>query len=357
MAYEHNLIELWQEIVERRYNPCQSICFIVDKPVKREVFAADFRDRIVHHLLYNYLSPVLEKHFIHDSYSCRKGKGTHYGIQRVDHFIRSCSDNYRKSCYILKMDIKGYFMAIDREILFEKLSAIIQINREKLSGNPDIILFLVQKTIFNDPVLDCIFRSHRRQWLGLPPTKSLFHAPPGKGLPIGNLTSQLFANFYLDDFDHFMKEKLKLHYYGRYVDDMVVFHPDLTYLKMVICATGQYLQEKLTLTLHPDKIYLQPYYRGVKFLGAMIKPNRIYIANRTKGNFFDAIERQNKIARDHKPTKEEQRQFLRSMNSYLGILRHYRTYRLRKRMLFRHLSAWWWNHVYLKGGIAKFSIK
>jgi hypothetical protein len=187
-----------------------------------------------------------------------------------------------------------------------------------------------------------------------PASKSLFHAGENKGLPIGNLTSQLFANFYLDDFDHFMKENLQLSYYGRYVDDMVVVHPDKNYLLMVIRYTSEYLIEKLSLTLHPKKIYLQPFSRGVQFVGAYIKPYRIYISNCTKGNFFEAIERQNVIARQHKPTREDILRFQSAMNSYLGILCHYRTYRLRKRMLFKNLSAWWCNHVYLRGGIAKF---
>ena len=98
----------------------QSICFIVDKPVKREIFAADFRDRIVHHLIFNYINAIFEKHFIKDSYSCRAGKGTSQGIERVDHFIRSCSENYHKDCWILKLDIKGYFMAMDRNILYQE---------------------------------------------------------------------------------------------------------------------------------------------------------------------------------------------------------------------------------------------
>lgn len=245
-------------------------------------------------------------------------------------------------------------MSIDREILFEKLLTIILKNREKISGNIEIILYLVKTTIFNDPVEGCVFRSHRRQWEGLPSSKSLFHAPKNKGLPIGNLTSQLFANFYLDEFDHFMKGKLKLRYYGRYVDDIAVVHNDVTYLLMVISETGEYLRKKLALTLHPNKIYLQPFSRGVKFLGAVIKPHRIYIARRTIGNFYAAIERQNLVARDHKPSLDERHQFISSMNSYLGIMKHYRTYRLRKGMIFKHLSVWWWNLVFMKGGIAKF---
>ena len=172
LHYESSLIHLCDDIFKRNYQPRRSIAFIVNKPVKREVFAADFRDRIVHHLIFNYIAPVFEKRFVNDSYSCRTGKGTHYGIQRVDHFIRSCSENYHKDCYILKMDIQGYFMSIDRLLLY----------------------------------------------------------------------------------------------------DIVVVHPDQDYLKTVIPAAREYLMTNLMLQLHPRKIYLQHYTKGVVFLGAVIKP-------------------------------------------------------------------------------------
>jgi hypothetical protein len=366
LHYEHNLIELYDEIINLCYEPRPSICFIVNKPVKREVFAADFRDRVIHHLIFNYISPVFEKRFINDSYSCRKGKGTHYGIQRVNHFIRSCSDNYHKDCYILKMDIQGYFMSIERSLLYEMVSRVIIKNSGKITGDNNYCnaasrcattLYLIRKTIFNDPVKGCIVKSKMSEWKGLPSSKSLFYAGKNQGLPIGNLTSQLFANIYLDEFDHFMKQQLKLKYYGRYVDDIVVVHPDQYYLKMVIPAVREYLKTKLMLQLHPRKIYLQHYTKGVVFLGASIKPYRIYIANRTKGNFYSAIQKQNEIARHHKPSKEERGKFLTSMNSYLGIMKHYKTHKLRKGMLFKNLSVWWWNYVCLKGGIAKFALK
>ena len=113
LDFESSLINLSEEITARNYSPQRSICFMVHRPVKREIFAADFRDRVVHHLIYNYIAPVFEKTFINDAYSCRVGKGTHYGIKRIDHFIRSCSQNYQHDCYILKLDIKGYFTPLD----------------------------------------------------------------------------------------------------------------------------------------------------------------------------------------------------------------------------------------------------
>lgn len=175
--------------------------------------------------------------------------------------------------------------------------------------------------------------------------------------PFDYLTSQLFGNIYLNNFDHFVKRDLKIKYYGRYVDDFILIHNDKDYLKSLISAMKEYLMKKDKLELHPNKIYLQHYSKGVKYLGAVIKPHRIYIANRTKGNFFTAIGKQNKIACDHKPDREEQEKFLSSMNSYLGIMKHYKTYNIRKKLLFKYLSTWWWNYVYLSDGIMYFVFK
>jgi len=351
--FEHNLFKLCEDIIERKYDPQPSICFIVNKPVKREIFAADFRDRVVHHYIYNHISPVFEKTFINDSYSCRKGKGTHYGIQRLDHFIRSCSHNYSKDCYILKLDIKGYFMSINRSILYRKIMDTLKIMRNRLDFDLPQVIYLLRKTIFNDPASNCIIKGKGTDWNGLPPTKSLFHARRNCGLPIGNLTSQLFGNIYLDELDHFIKRDLGIRYYGRYVDDFVLIHTDREYLKSIIPEIVRFLAENLKLELHKGKIYLQHYTRGCPYLGAVIKPHRIYIANRTKGNFFDAIIRHNQVVRDHKPSRDEQEHFLSSMNSYLGIMKHYRSWKIRKDIINKYLSGWWYNYFYLNCGYQK----
>jgi hypothetical protein len=353
--YENSLVQLCEEINNGTYEIGRSIAFIVDKPVKREIFAADFKDRVVHHLIIGKLNHLFEKQFIHDSYSCRVGKGTHFGIQRIDSFIRQCSVNYTNDCYILKLDLQGFFMSINKNILFAKLEKFI---KEKYQAtDKDLIIKLCKQVIFNDPTKNCIIKGNKSDWDALPLNKSLFHSKPNCGLPIGNLTSQVFANFYMDSFDHFVKHDLKIRYYGRYVDDFVIVHEDKEYLRNFIPKLSEYLQSVLQTTIHPKKIYLQHYSKGVKFLGTVILPNRIYIADRTKGNFYNAIEKQNQIARDHKPTKEEQQTFQSSMNSYLGIMKHYKSYKLRKQMIFKNLSAWWWNYVYLSGGICKFEMK
>jgi len=351
--YEQNLIDLCEEINQGTYRPGKSIAFIVDKPVKREIFAADFRDRVVHHLLINKLNHLFEKEFIYDSYACRVNKGTHFGIKRIDRFIRQCSMNYTRDCYILKMDIKGFFMHIDKTLLYPRLDEFIK--AKYFESDKTLILDLCEKIIFYDPAKNCIIKGKKNNWNGLPPDKSLFYSPENCGLPIGNLTSQVFANFYLNSLDHFIKHKLKIRYYGRYVDDFVLVHEDNEYLKSIIPAIRSFLLNDLHLQLHPKKIILQHYQKGVKYLGAFIKPGRIYMANRTKGNFYNAIQKHNAVVCDHKPSKNEKDSFLSSMNSYLGIMKHYKTYTLRKNIISKYISAWWWNYFYLSGGISKFS--
>jgi len=342
LVYEQNLLQLLDEINTGKYMPGRSIAFIIDKPVKREIFAADFRDRIVHHLIIQKLNPIFEQKFIYDSYSCRKGKGTHFGINRVDRFIRRCSSNYRKDCYVLKLDIKGFFMHINRKILYKKLHRFILDNYHH--SDKAKILELTNKIVFNDPKENCIIKGGKDRWKDLPESKSLFHSKDNCGLPIGNLTSQVFANFYMDSFDHFVKHDLKIKYYGRYVDDFVIVYQDKEYLKSLVPLLSNFLLSTLKLTIHPKKIYLQHYSKGVKFIGGVIKPHRIYIANRTKGNLYASIDKHNEIARDHKPTKEEKQAFMSSMNSYLGIMKHYKTYNIRKTMLKENISGWWENY-------------
>ena len=283
---EAYLFQLIDEISTYNYEIQRSICFIINKPVKREIFAADFRDRVVHHFLYNHIAPLYENVFIEDSYSCRINKGTHYGIKRINQFIKECSKNYTQDCYVLKLDIKGYFMAMNKDILHNKVKSLLLRNKADLNFDLNIALYLLEKVIFNDPRINCKIKGSKSDWKGLPPSKTMFHSKENCGLPIGNLTSQLFGNVYLNEFDHWIKNELNIQYYGRYVDDFVLIHPDKEYLKSLIPKISNFLLSNLQLTLHPNKIYLQHYTKGVQFLGAKIKPYRIYIGNRTKGNFY-----------------------------------------------------------------------
>jgi len=362
LNFEHEIFNLHDEIKARTYRPKREIAFIINRPVKREIFAADFRDRVIHHLLFGYISSIIEKYLIYDCYSCRRGKGTSAGIQRAGKFLRACSDNYTKNCFIMKMDISGYFMSINRGILYHKVSDLLtkEYRRCALSAravpfDPEVVDFLIQRTLFRNPVDNCMLKGSRSDWAGLPANKSLFHASEGCGLPIGNLTSQLFGNVYLNDFDHWMKKKMGFRYYGRYVDDFYVMCRDRERLLDALPKIANYLKEKEALILHPDKTRINDCGEGLLFLGVVIKPYRRYIANRTKSNFYQKIQYWNdRLSIDgDRFGEEEQHQFISSMNSYLGVMRHYHTVKLRRKMLRDCLSRRFWKHFYVSGNFEK----
>lgn len=354
--YESRLIELWKDVNSGAYQPGKSIAFIVTEPVQREVFAADFRDRIIHHLIIRKLNPLFEAEFIEDSYSCREGKGVLYGVKRAASFIRDCSQNYQKDCYILKMDIQSFFMSIDKVILFDMLETFIV---NKYTGQDKaLVIDLVRKIVFNCPEKNCHIKGKRSNWDGLPPSKSLFTTGKNKGQPIGNLTSQIFANFYLNVFDKFVKEECNIKYYGRYVDDFIIVHEDKQFLLQLKKKLKAYIYAKLHLHLHPRKIYLQHYSKGVKFIGAVIKPHRVYTGNRTKGNLYAKI-RQFNFLFDKYPEQKKQTadRLVASVNSYLGFMLHYRTFKIRSKILASQLIPVWQKYVTPDSSMKKIVLK
>lgn len=376
MNYESKLFTLGQELINWTYIISPSICFIIKDPVQREVFAADFRDRIIHHLIYNYIYEILDNHFIYDSYSCRLEKGTHFGIKRVEYFIRSCTQNYSRDWYILKLDIKWFFMHIDKQILFDQIKSKLSSfflswsmkgkevatkeSEDLKNNNSNFLLSLIHQVIFHDPTRNCIIKWKKSDWEWLPNDKSLFHSPLGTGIAIWNLTSQLFANIYLDSLDKYIKYQLWFKYYGRYVDDFIIIDIDKQKLLSSIFQIKNFLNNKLHLTLHPKKIYFQHYAKWVQFLGAYIKPYRIYIRKRTIGIFWKRIEKINNsfksfgpILSDHSLYKRDTKLVLLNkgagprsttwdwgfkeniqsiVNSYLWILNHYKTYKIKKKL-------------------------
>jgi len=352
---EKNVFELWQELCNGSWTPCPSTVFIVDKPVKREIFAASFRDRIVHHYLISCLNPLFEQYFIYDSYSCRVNKGTHFGIARVERFIRQCSKNNTKNSWVLKIDLKGYFMSIDRYLLLEKLFAFIDQHYKK--SNKEFLKDLCKTIITNEPTDKCIFHSNFSAWETLPKDKSLFYSKQNCGLPIGNYTSQVFANFYLTEFDYFITRHCGIKYYGRYVDDCVLVHESKSVLKKLIPVLSTFLSEQLKLKLHPKKIYLQPVAHGVRFLGCFIKPTHSVANFRILNNFKASIIKHNKVAEKHKPTKNECSTFISSVNSYLGILKHYKTYFIRSSLLKNTISSFWFKQIAICGKSEKIVTK
>lgn len=277
---EENLLALHQELNAQSYHPGSSQVFLVEKPKRREIFAADFRDRVVHHVLVHHLEKKWERIFIHDSYACRKGKGTHKGVERVQEFTRKLTCNGTRQAWFLQLDIKGYFIAIDRRILFDRLTA-----HEK---DPDI-LWLVRTLLFYEPVLSCRFRGTTRDdFLQLPDHKTLFKAQPYCGLPIGNLTSQFFANVYLDALDQFVKHRLKAMYYVRYCDDFVVLSEYKEQLEAWKESIEQFLWSHLRLRLN-DKERLQPIACGIDFLGYIVRPDYLLVRNRVAGALYERL--------------------------------------------------------------------
>ncbi len=340
--YEHYLHELYEQIISKTYKvkPCKA--FVIEKPVYREVFAPQFIDRVVHHFIVLYINPQVEQVLIEDCYSCRKNKGTLYGIERAKKKMRSVTQNYAKEAYILKLDISGYFMNMNTTILYNQIQKLQLVENTACSSfEKEVLHYLINEVIFTNPIHQCQINGNKELWKFIPNTKSLFHSPHGCGLPIGNLTSQIFGNIYLNDFDHWVKTDLGIKYYGRYVDDMYFMHNDKDFLKQCILKVQEKMQT-YGMLIHPKKIYLQHYTKGLEFLGRYIKPYRSYISNRTKNNFVKLIEKINKtIVLEPKELTENGvlHYFLCRINSYWGLFIKANSYSfLKKAMLKLHTS-------------------
>jgi RNA-directed DNA polymerase len=359
MALEHNLVALYEEIRTRSYRPSPCICFITFDPVRREIFASSFRDRVVHHLLFNYIAPLFEATFIHDSYSCRREKGTLKGIERFEHHLRSCTDNYTHDAYVLKLDIKGYFMSIDKQRLHGIITQEIE---RKTSGrgrwhdrmDKELVVFLLDRILLRNPTADVRIVGRPEDWEGLPPSKSLFHSAPGTGLPIGDLTSQLFSNIYLNRLDQFAKRTLGCRHYGRYVDDFYVIDHSRRRLADLIPRFRDFLRDELCLTLHPHKIYLQHCSKGTQFLGAYVMPHRRYPRRRTIAKFrrqMRAIESRCEAG----GLNRGQVFFIRSViNSYCGYLGHFKSFNILRGAFNRHP---FYKYLYFCKGYSKACMK
>lgn len=327
MNQESELVKLRDELFERRYKPLPSTCFIIHDPKMREVFAAEFRDRIVHHLFYNYTHTLFERTFIADSYSCIEGRGTHYGIARLKKHIRSCSQSWTKPCYVLKLDIKGYFMSIKRTWLLDICRNILKKQQRKVCGiDWEIVDYLLESICLLNPVENCRVLGDRNEWKLLPKEKSLFYSKPGFGLPIGNLSSQLFSNVYLGVLDNFMKRELKCRRYGRYVDDAYVVASYKEELYDIVPKVRTFLSDALELELNEKKVRVVDAYKGVEFLGAYIKPYRIYPSTKTLRRIRGRLK---SLDWKERPSRTQSR-----VNSLLGVLSHYDCYQMRKVLVY-----------------------
>ena len=293
---EGNIFELHASLKNKIYRHDIYSEFFVNDPKRRHIHKATVKDRIVHQILYDYLVDIFEKTFIFDSYSCRVGKGTHKGVKRLSYFFRKVSKKYTNPCWALKLDIKKFFASVDHSILFG----------------------LIEKKIKDEDTL----------WL-LERIITSFETEKEKGIPLGNLTSQVFANIYLNKLDQFFKHKLKVKYYIRYADDFIIIDRNRTFLYQCIDTSKQFLNEKLALELHSDKISIRKLEWGIDFLGYIILPHCIIPRTTTKRRMFKNLESKTK---DFYRGNIDEFSLGQAAQSYMGYLSYANAFRVKNKL-------------------------
>ena len=318
-----NVLRLRDAIITRHYHPSRGVAFIIHDPDTREVFAAPFIDRIVHHFLFKHTNAWWEPRFINSSYSCRKHKGTLYGIKDLQRKIRRVSENGTRKTIVVKRDLKGYFMSLNHKKLFEHICWGLNRQFPDKGELYRTLKYLWREVIFDNPTKDVRIHGKKSQWDELPADKSLFSQPEGQGIVIGNLTSQLLSNIYLDQLDCYITITLEYKNYGRYVDDFFIVIPveDLPKLIHDLDKVERFAK-KLGLTIHPKKKYELPAEKGVDFLGAKVYWDHIIPGDRISQNFADkayylATTGQGKLA---------------SISSYDGHLSNFNSHKLGKKI-------------------------
>jgi retron-type reverse transcriptase len=315
---EEEILKLQRQLQDRTYRPSRSILFAAKKPKLREIFAADFRDRVAHHILVRELEKIWEPVFIHDSYACRNGKGTHKGVARLRNFLKKTTRNGNVRAYYLQLDIKDFFTSIDKEILF----ALI---KKRCPDSP--ALWLAEVIIFWDCTRSYILRGHKSLLSRIPPNKTLFGKNNERGLPIGNLSSQFFANVYLNELDQFVKHRIKARFYLRYVDDFIILDYDPPTLERVRNEIERFVSERLKLRLHPTRRKLLPVSQGIDFLGYVTRQDYVLVRRRVVNNL------KQKVQAFKRTGSGNMLKFRPTLDSYLGHFKHANTYKLKNRIL------------------------
>ena len=331
--YHYHLSEIYKliERIQTGYKPTTSICFVLDYPVYREVFAANYTDRIVHHYIAPMINQVAEA--VHQengdvSHGNRIGHSASTAVRQIYDNIKAMSEGYTRTCYVATMDVSGFFMSIDKEVAYRVFEYYAHrtgvVDMEKLK--------LLKILIAHNPTEDCERRSPVEMWEHVSSRKSLFSTGEGKGLPIGNFYSQLIANLVMALVDERMKDVQHVGY-TRFVDDMCFVAQTaqeiLEVREMLFDSLGD-----LKLTLHRDKFYIQPYWHGVKFCGKVVKCNRIYISNRTVGAITEKI----RIA-SYNPNRQTAGHLMQSVNSYFGLMKDTASFNVRKRIMCQVLES------------------
>ncbi len=304
---EDNLFNLHKALRDKTYRHGNYQSFYVQDPKQRHIHKANVQDRVVHHLLYNYLYKLFDKTFIYDSYSCRLNKGTHKAANRLEQFTRKVSGNYTRSCWVLKCDIKKFFSSIDHSML-------IALFNKKIKDED--IIWLLKQAVESFPPKQ--------------PDRLFSACSGGPGMPLGNLTSQIFANIYLNELDQFIKHKLKIKYYLRYADDFLLLSPDKNYLYQYIDTLKIYLKNYLKLQLHPEKVFIRKLEWGIDFLGYIVLPHYTLPRTKTRRRMFKKLKE--KISTDS---------FNQALQSYLGYLQHANSFELTQSLKNR---VWFWKN-------------
>ncbi len=287
-----NILALHFDLVNKTYKHGGYRAFKINDPKPRDIHKASVRDRLLHHAIYRILYPYFDRKFIFDSYSCRINKGTHKAMNRFRNFAWIVSKNNTRTAWILKCDIKKFFANIDHKILIEIL--------DKFIGDSEVLWLLGQ-----------IIESFNSK------------GKVGVGLPLGNLTSQLLINIYMNEFDQFVKREFKVKYYIRYADDFVILLEEKIDLENLLPKISEFLKDRLKLSLHPDKVYIKTLSLGIDFLGWIHFPDHRVLRNATKWRMYRRLF-------DH-PTEE-------TWQSYLGLLQHGNAWKIKRKIEFDFLD-------------------
>ena len=351
------LFSLASDLQKGTYRPSRSVCFIATAPKLREVFAADFRDRVVHHLVVRELEKLYEPCFIHDSYACRPDKGTQAAVRRLKGFMLKATSNQKNKAYFMQLDIRSFFTSIDKQILFALLEDKLRMN-ERPGIDTETILKLLRIIIFHDCTGSYVFKGDRALLEKIPPHKTLFKSGPDRGLPIGNLTSQFFANVYLNELDYFVKEKLRCRLYLRYVDDFILLDPSRETLLVWRDEIRVFLREKLALELKEGST-VKRVSEGSDFLGYIVRPGYMLVRRRVVNNLKAKINHYKTLMmKEMRMGGRPVTRFLlrtetvaglrQTIASYLGHFRHANAHNLTEALFKKH--AWLQMIFYLTEG-------
>ena len=320
---ETNLADHARDLLARRWSPGPMDWFVNLDPTVREIFCPrNYVDGITSHIVINLVAWIFERYFIYDSFSCRKGKGTLFGIERFEHHLRSVTDNYTRDAFVLNLDISGFFMSISRQRLYGIIADTLARFQRRF---PDAIDYgfadyLIEALVFRDPLKDCRYLGNPALIQLVPPNKTLRTRPPGIGVPIGDVNNQLNANIYLNVFDWYVKRTLAVRNYCRYVDDSRLLGRDYHRLLEYRDRCGEFLDRELGLALHPTKTTITSAYETNYFLGAAILPYRRYAQDPTIRRFRQYVRGLDELLENGDADLAGE---LSKMNSRLGYLQHF----------------------------------